>query len=436
MIEKDIKVSVVIPVYNALPYLKECMDSVLAQSLEGFEIICINDGSTDDSLTSLRKYALADERIKIITKDNRGYGHTVNLGIRQAEGEYISIIEPDDYIEKDMLQTLYETAKQYELDVVSADYRWFYDEAGSRIFEKHTVYNDHRMYGKILQPEKDANVLQGQFINPAGLFRRSFLLEYEITHNETPGAAFQDRGFCFFSLIQAGKIMVLSREFYYYRHDNPNSSISGRDDMDKVITEYRLILEKLMKMDKKYRKYLPEHFRREYESCRYALSRSYENAKRKDLYKISEEFREYEDKGSLDVSGMREELRDELHFVMYTPQEAYRSLIGLKSEIREKISKFDSFVIYGAGVVGKRIYHGLSDADRKKCLGFAVSDTRNNQSLIGDCPVKYIGEYIDKRKEAAMIVAVTKKYRNEIKENLMRMGFQNVIILKSMGADV
>ncbi|MDE7431154.1 MAG: glycosyltransferase [Lachnospiraceae bacterium] len=434
MIEKDIKVSVVIPVYNALPYLKECMDSVLAQSLEGFEIICINDGSTDDSLTSLRKYALADERIKIITKDNRGYGHTVNLGIRQAEGEYISIIEPDDYIEKDMLQTLYETAKQYELDVVSADYRWFYDEAGRRVFEKHVIYNDRKMYGKVLDPRKDIKVVQGQYINPAGLFRKKFLLERNIVHNETAGAAFQDRGFCFLSLIQAERLMVLSCAFYNYRHDNPASSISGRNDIDKVIMEYRMTLDKLLKMDDAYREYFPEFFRREYESCRYALSRSYNYAQKEALYKISEEFRNYENEGILDAGGMQTEMKNELYFVMYSPKEAYCSFSGLKDEIHESLLEFDSFVIYGAGVVGKRIFKGLSVEDRKKCMGFAVSNRESNLTSMENYPIKCIEEYIDKRENTAVVVAVTKKYRDEIMERLSILGFQNIIIPQSMGA--
>ncbi len=433
---EGIKVSVVIPVYNAFPYLKECVDSVLAQSLDKFEIICIDDGSTDDSLAVLRRYALADKRIKVITKENKGYGHTVNLGIRQAKGEYISIIEPDDYIENDMLHTLYGAAKQYELDIVNSDYRWFYDEKGRRVFEKHTIYNDLQMYERVLNPRNDTNILQGKYINPAGLFRKKFLLENSIFHNETAGAAFQDTGFCFLSLILAERIMVLSRAFYNYRHDNPNSSISGRSGIDKVFMEYRMTLNKLLKMDYMYHEYLPEFFRREYESCRYALSRSYDNEKKETLYKISEEFRYYEHTGILDISSMPEELKDELLFVMYMPKEAYFSFAGLKDEIHENLLKFESFLIYGAGMVGKRIFKGLSEDDRRKCLGFAVSDAESNLTFIENYPIKYIGEYIDNREETAVIVGVTKKYREEIKEKLSILGFHNIIVPKSMGADM
>ena len=430
------KVSVVVPVYNASSYLRECMDSVLEQSLKEFEMICIDDGSTDDSLHILEEYAASDSRVKIIAKENSGYGSTVNLGISHATGEYISIIEPDDYIEDDMYRTLYDAALQYDLDIISSDYKWFYDDVGKRIFERHTVYNDSDLYDKVLNPGEDIRTFQGQFINPAGLFRRRFLHDHNITHNETPGAAFQDRGFFFLSMVQAKRIMVLPLEFYNYRHDNPNSSISGRNDMDKVITEYNLILERLLGMGDKYREFLSEHFRREYESCRYALSRSSDNVKKDALYKMSEVFRGYEDRGILDISGMRSELRNELQSVMRAPEEAYRSLMALKDEVHVAISGYKSFVIYGAGVVGKRIYRELSDADRVKCLGFAVSDMTNQPPGIDALPIRNIKDYADKKDETAVIMAVTPKYRDEMTENLVILGFQNIITPKSMGADL
>ena len=95
--EIPIKVSIVIPVYNVEHYLVECLDSAMNQTLHDIEIICVNDGSKDSSLEILLEYAKRDSRIKIIDKENAGYGHTMNLGIDMARGEYIGIIESDDY---------------------------------------------------------------------------------------------------------------------------------------------------------------------------------------------------------------------------------------------------------------------------------------------------------------------------------------------------
>ena len=102
----DIKVSIVIPICNVERYLKECLDSVINQTLKDIEIICVDDGSTDASLSILRTYEKMDTRIKVITKQNSGYGNTMNVGMDIAIGEYIGIVDADYYIEKNMFDRL------------------------------------------------------------------------------------------------------------------------------------------------------------------------------------------------------------------------------------------------------------------------------------------------------------------------------------------
>ena len=115
-------VSVVVPVYNVQTFLPECLDSLISQSLKNIEIICVNDGSTDDSLTILRSYAEKDSRVKVLTKENRGYGHTMNLGFSAAKGEYIGICESDDFADKRMYEDMYRFAKKKNLDLLKANY--------------------------------------------------------------------------------------------------------------------------------------------------------------------------------------------------------------------------------------------------------------------------------------------------------------------------
>ena len=99
-------VSVLIPIYNVEPYLSECLNSVVNQTMDNLEIICINDGSKDHSLDIVKKFASLDQRIVILDGPNRGYGKAMNLGLEAAAGEYIGIVEPDDYIRPDMYETL------------------------------------------------------------------------------------------------------------------------------------------------------------------------------------------------------------------------------------------------------------------------------------------------------------------------------------------
>ena len=101
------KVSIIVPTYNVEQYLPECMESIVGQTLKDLEIICVNDGSTDSSLDILKKYAAADDRIIIIDKKNEGYGRAMNDGLDRATGEYVGIVEPDDYVDLHMYEDLY-----------------------------------------------------------------------------------------------------------------------------------------------------------------------------------------------------------------------------------------------------------------------------------------------------------------------------------------
>jgi len=101
------QVSVVVPVYNVEPYLRTCMESITRQTLRDLEIICVNDGSKDGSLAILKEFAEKDPRIVLIDQPNGGYGKAMNAGIDRATGEYLGIVEPDDFIALTMYEDLY-----------------------------------------------------------------------------------------------------------------------------------------------------------------------------------------------------------------------------------------------------------------------------------------------------------------------------------------
>lgn len=123
-----IEVSIIIPVYNVERYLSKCLDSLINQTLKDIEIICINDGSTDNSLNILKEYALKDSRIKIIDKQNEGQGIARNLGIEFAQGEFIGFVDPDDWIEPDMYEKMYNQAKELSSQVVICDYKKYFED--------------------------------------------------------------------------------------------------------------------------------------------------------------------------------------------------------------------------------------------------------------------------------------------------------------------
>ena len=162
MANNEIKVSIVVPVYNVEKYLKECIKSCQNQTLKEIEIICVDDGSTDNSLEVIKSIASKDSRVKYISKKNSGYGNTMNRGFDAAVGEYIGICESDDYIEPDMYEILYNTAKINNLDVVKSDYMTFRTVNGNRKQEYEQTCTDVKYYNKTLIPKKTKEMFRFQ----------------------------------------------------------------------------------------------------------------------------------------------------------------------------------------------------------------------------------------------------------------------------------
>lgn len=122
MENNSFKVSVIIPIYNTAEYLPQCLESVMNQTLQDIEIICVNDGSTDDSPQILSEYALKDERIRIINKDNGGLVAARKTGVLAVKGEYVAFVDSDDWIEPNMYEQLLEMAEKYQVDMVTCGF--------------------------------------------------------------------------------------------------------------------------------------------------------------------------------------------------------------------------------------------------------------------------------------------------------------------------
>lgn len=116
--EDEIKISIIIPIYNAEKYLEKCINSIIVQSLKEIEIICVNDGSTDNSLNILADFKKKDERIRIINQDNSGASKARNVAIKNAKGKYCLNIDSDDWIEQEYLKDIYERSEKDNLDIL------------------------------------------------------------------------------------------------------------------------------------------------------------------------------------------------------------------------------------------------------------------------------------------------------------------------------
>lgn len=235
------KISVLVPVYNVERYLAECLDSLLNQTLNELEIICINDGSTDGSFAILRDYQQRDARIRVIDKVNSGYGASMNLGLRQAQGKYIAILEPDDYIEPEAYAELYLIAEQFAADLVKANY---YTERAGQSAKQNLITPDQA--NRPLNPRQHHELFRLPPAIWSALYQRQFLQQQGITFLETPGASYQDLGFNFKTLASARTVVLVTNAYLHYRLDNENSSVNNPGKVDCVVAEYAEIEHFLM----------------------------------------------------------------------------------------------------------------------------------------------------------------------------------------------
>ena len=236
------KVSVILPIYNVEMYLRECLDSVTRQTLKDLEIICVNDGSADQSLDIINEYAQKDDRIVVITGPNGGYGKAMNKGLDRATGEYIGIVEPDDYVSLTMFEDLYQAAVENQVDLVKADfYRFTRNDKGDMQLNYNHLSKQEDDYNRIINPQEEQQCFLFIMNTWSGIYKRSFIEKFHIRHNETPGASYQDNGFWFRTFCRAEKVLFLDRPYYRNRRDNVNSSMFNRNKVYCMNEEYAYI---------------------------------------------------------------------------------------------------------------------------------------------------------------------------------------------------
>lgn len=301
------KVSIILPIYNVSQYLRECLDSVTGQTLQDIEILCVNDGSTDDSLDIIHEYAARDPRIVVITGPNGGYGRAMNKGLDRATGEYIGIVEPDDYVVPEMFGELYEVAKEHDLDMVKADFwRFTRDKDGREHLQQELLDKSQTRYGELLCPAEDPSCIRFTLNTWTGIYRRAFLEEHGIRHNETPGASFQDNGFFFQTFAYARRAMLVNKPYYRNRRDNPNSSVKSKAKVYCMNVEYDHIRDLLMRDRALWERFQYMYWWKKYHNYWFTYNRIDDTYKEEYLDRMRQEFKRAMQLGQLDQTTFTE----------------------------------------------------------------------------------------------------------------------------------
>lgn len=319
------KVSIIVPAYNVEPYLVECMESITRQTLEDIEIICINDGSTDGTLKILKSYAEKDPRIVLIDKENGGYGIGMNIGLSVATGEYIGIVEPDDFVPVNMFGDLYEIAKANNLDFVKADfYRFERASNGDMFLTYNHLDRKNLYYNKVFDPSHTPEAIRFIMNTWSGIYRKAFLDEYHIRHNETPGASFQDNGFWFQTFAFAKRGMIIDKPYYMNRRDNPNSSVKNVQKIYCINAEYDHIRDVLMQYPETWERFKTYYTLKRFHNSVATLRRISNEFKKDYVERFSKEMKRAKQTGEMDEELFTAAERDNLHLLITQPLVYYK----------------------------------------------------------------------------------------------------------------
>lgn len=299
----NIKLSIIVPVYNTEPYLCECLDSIINQTIENTEIICVNDGSTDNSLEILERYAKMDSRIKIFTIENSGSSIARNYGMSHAKGEYVGFVDSDDYIDLEMFEKLYAKSKAKNLDICMCKISTFED--GTDIVNDNVWYfalNDFNNLKEDVFTHKDTKeFICGIAVTPFNkIYKRSFIEKNNIEFPKN--IIFEDEVFFYDCYLRAKRVSIVKENLYYYRRNREGSIVEQTDDKDfsDMVKIFKLIRDIFIETDnyEEYKTILSNHFI-SVEIWRYGLTsqkyrESFFKELKEDTSKVCEDKKVYE----------------------------------------------------------------------------------------------------------------------------------------------
>ncbi|MDR1560874.1 MAG: glycosyltransferase [Holosporaceae bacterium] len=226
-------ISAIIPVYNAEKYLCKCLNSITNQTFQDIEIICINDGSSDDSYSILERYALKDSRVKIINQENKGQAAARNLGLQMSMGKYISFVDADDWIEHHMYELLIQIFKN-DLDLIIFD---------ANVFGE----SDQAMRKYFLMKFQDKLRINGDIIAKCPtppwnkIYRKDIIDKYNILFPE--GLLYEDNSFHWKYMMHANNAYFLKKKLYNYMVRKGSVMVQTKSKSSKVTDHFLICLE-------------------------------------------------------------------------------------------------------------------------------------------------------------------------------------------------
>lgn len=411
-----VKVSVIIPVYNLELYLETCLNSIVSQSLADLEIICVDDGSTDNSADIISNYCKKDERIKaVFCKKNNGQAYARNLGLNLAKGEYIYFVDGDDLLKECSLKYLYDVASKEKLDAVTFNTDVIYDNEDLR---KLYPYRGKRkncylgiMNGKDFFIKSQENY---DWVPTVWryLWNRKFLMEHGL-YFYAAAAPHEDGLFLFCTMWKIRRIRCLDKSFYVYRRRN-GSIMTGGMTMRRIKGRFVSFVEQLYFL-RSQQEDMEDTFRKK-------LDRYFQNT----IHDIRLYIKKYIWAGYNPSSIVFDDIFHEILYNVFLNDRFQLLSSSFKSYAREQLLKRE-VIVYGDGDVGRQTRDWLA------VMG--VDDPWIAISMVGDAG-KYHSKKVYQIEElkcikdtSIVLIASSGKNREEMEEKLREIGFHNYFFM-------
>ncbi len=244
---KTPEISVVVPMYNVEKYISRCIESILSQTYQDFELIVIDDGSTDSSFAICQEYALKDERVKLVHTEDKGVSEARNLGTTKAIGKYIAYIDSDDFVTRDYLETLHDMATLNNADISITNFEVLEGDATLSTDYSIDLENDVKIFDKheaLYQLLSTSNYLQ--MVTVWGKLIRS---EIAKNHLLPTGRFHEDEATTYLYYLDAEKIAYISTKQYGY-YQNKSSIMHSKKDHKRIEDEFYALTERALTLEK------------------------------------------------------------------------------------------------------------------------------------------------------------------------------------------
>lgn len=425
---KKIGVSIIVPVLNTVKYVHHCLESIKNQTCKNIEIICVDGGSTDGTLEILEEYAQSDDRFSVVTGVKQSYGKQVNRGIQCAIGEYIAIVEPDDYVAIDMYEVLYNEAMETDADVIRGDYVSFIGEEDDRVFFLRNIAKQE-WYGKRISAEQCLDIFDCGPANWSGIYKREFLLNNNIWHNSTEGASFQDLSFSFLTYGLAKDVRFVNVYGYHYRLDNPRSSVYSEKKMNCILKEFEYLdseLQRRMLTDT----YKEAVLRQKFIHYLWGFYRVEDGEKNSYLKMISEELKHFINQNKLQfvrLDSNKKKLINQMIDLESSFLEEYRKN---KRKILEVLRNNRQTILFGCGTDGINFLLLLKEiGELTKIACIIDNDNRLYGKKILNIDVLSVENGVNLYRNVYYIIA-SAKYGNQMREQLLNIGVNEEKIIE------